>query len=339
MNLSDTQEPRRITMQHLANHLGVAKSTVARALAGSDRVSESTRKQVRALAEELGYRPDPALSRIAEARWKSSSPSGSWTLAILQSKPMRGWKASRLAEAAHAAGFEFDALDLREFDSAGELERVLTARGIRGLLIEALPDPALQGLLEFDWRPFSVLCCGFGRVRLPFDVVRFHHFENSRRAWRYLEEAGCRRIAALLHRHDPIAEDDIGRESAVLFELDQRPRRRRIPLKRVNHARQPELAEWVRRWEADGVIAFPGAIGSVLRKAGIRIPHEVRIVSLHGSTPEAFPYVDCDAGFLYEEALKTLIARVRSGQRGIPEHPREILLEGIWRERSTPARP
>ncbi|WP_308638795.1 LacI family DNA-binding transcriptional regulator [Paenibacillus silvisoli] len=46
---------RKITMQHIADRLGVSKYTVSQALSGKPGISEATRKQVTAMAAALGY--------------------------------------------------------------------------------------------------------------------------------------------------------------------------------------------------------------------------------------------------------------------------------------------
>ena len=48
---------RKITMQTIANELGLAKSAVSRALSGKKGVSEQTRRRVIAAARRCGYLP------------------------------------------------------------------------------------------------------------------------------------------------------------------------------------------------------------------------------------------------------------------------------------------
>lgn len=45
----------RVTLQHIAEHVGVSKYAVSRSLSGKDGVSESTRRTVELAARELGY--------------------------------------------------------------------------------------------------------------------------------------------------------------------------------------------------------------------------------------------------------------------------------------------
>lgn len=55
---------RTVTLLDVARAAGVSKSTVSDALQGSGRVAEATRDRVRAVAEDLGYRPNSAARRL-----------------------------------------------------------------------------------------------------------------------------------------------------------------------------------------------------------------------------------------------------------------------------------
>ncbi|MGW9244783.1 LacI family DNA-binding transcriptional regulator [Streptomyces sp. EN23] len=58
---------RTVTLLDVARAAGVSKSTVSDALQGSGRVADATRDRVRAVAEELGYRPNSAARRLRRA--------------------------------------------------------------------------------------------------------------------------------------------------------------------------------------------------------------------------------------------------------------------------------
>ncbi|RPK94039.1 LacI family DNA-binding transcriptional regulator [Streptomyces sp. ADI98-10] len=58
---------RTVTLLDVARAAGVSKSTVSDALQGSGRVAEATRGRVRAVAQELGYRPNSAARRLRRA--------------------------------------------------------------------------------------------------------------------------------------------------------------------------------------------------------------------------------------------------------------------------------
>lgn len=58
---------RTVTLLDVARAAGVSKSTASDALQGSGRVAGATRDRVRAVAEELGYRPNSAARRLRRA--------------------------------------------------------------------------------------------------------------------------------------------------------------------------------------------------------------------------------------------------------------------------------
>ena len=55
-------------MAEIAQRLGVAPSTVSRALRDDPRISAAVREQVRGIAGELGYRPNPLVSALMAHR-------------------------------------------------------------------------------------------------------------------------------------------------------------------------------------------------------------------------------------------------------------------------------
>jgi LacI family transcriptional regulator len=71
-NKAPTLSRRRIlvTIKNIAEHLGVAASTVARALADNPRISEATRHQVHQAAEQLGYVAHSAARQMRSQRSK-----------------------------------------------------------------------------------------------------------------------------------------------------------------------------------------------------------------------------------------------------------------------------
>ena len=59
---------RRATITDVAEAAGVAASTVSRAFTRPDRVNHQTRAHVLAVAEELGYLPNPAARALESGR-------------------------------------------------------------------------------------------------------------------------------------------------------------------------------------------------------------------------------------------------------------------------------
>ena len=63
-----SQPRRRATITDVATAAGVAPSTVSRAFTRPGRVNHATREHVLAVAEELGYTPNPAARALESGR-------------------------------------------------------------------------------------------------------------------------------------------------------------------------------------------------------------------------------------------------------------------------------
>jgi len=84
--MSDPERPHAdptLTLAELAGRMGLAKSTVSRALSGTGRVSAATRERVRREAERLGYQPDPLLSAFSRYRRKNTTFRGAVVALVL----------------------------------------------------------------------------------------------------------------------------------------------------------------------------------------------------------------------------------------------------------------
>ncbi|MEO5564359.1 MAG: LacI family DNA-binding transcriptional regulator [Chitinophagaceae bacterium] len=60
-----------VTLKKLAKELNLSASTVSRALRGSHEISQQTRDRVKALAEKLGFRPNPYASSLRQNKSKT----------------------------------------------------------------------------------------------------------------------------------------------------------------------------------------------------------------------------------------------------------------------------
>ena len=137
---------KRVTLADIAHEAGVHKTTVARALRNSPRIGLAVRQHIRHLAETMGYRPDPHLSRLM-AQIKTTDPAHQTdTIALWNPLPhsLRDeWVMYELRRMCLGAEEEAarHGYQLEEFyfgDAAltpRRLEKILQARGIRAVLI------------------------------------------------------------------------------------------------------------------------------------------------------------------------------------------------------------
>src|SRR6185312_16192999 len=82
----------KTTLQEVADRAGVHRSTVSLALRDHPRISESVRRKIQSLAQQLGYRINPLVSALMQSR-RSGRAVKHLTLAYVTNYPTRyGWR-------------------------------------------------------------------------------------------------------------------------------------------------------------------------------------------------------------------------------------------------------
>ncbi len=159
--------PERVTIQDIADHLGISKATVCRALLQRARVAPETRKRVTEAAEQLGYTPDPTLRALSKHRWaKHALQRSSYSIALVEINSRRGGKAVSRNEPssvgainrARELGLEIETFAFEEYAKPSRLGDVLFHRGYDGILF-SIRGPVVDW--RFPWDKFSCLAISF----------------------------------------------------------------------------------------------------------------------------------------------------------------------------------
>lgn len=332
----------RVTMRTLAEKLGVTKTTISLALREHPSISHQTRAKVLRLAEEMNYRPDPAVAAIAASRWNRGCPERHRVIAFLshRSQQFHYYEEGYLKpaqERAQSFGYRLERFVIDEYPTAEAVTRVLHTRGIRGILIPQIPNPYSKRIMKIDWSKFTAVCCGIGRVRPALHTVSDNMFVNTRMLWEMAAEAGFKRIGAILHRHDPIAEDDWNRLGAsyAAQEILGIPEADRIPPMRGGFDDDDLIYDWFCKYQPDLVIAFNHSTGEALERKGVRFPEDAELISL--MTEPGLKWT----GFLRPlepiavGAVDLLVSELRDNQWGLPPLPRFTLVVPEWNHGST----
>lgn len=194
------------TLRSLAAEAGVSPMTVSLALRNSREVSTATRRRLQRLAARRGYQPDPTITKLMHhlrarvpARFRASICGLRQTWAPERIRP--GNYLVRLEQGLHARadelGYSLSMIDLDEYPSASQLQRVLLSRGIEGLVL--LPMRAPCDLVDrLDWTVFSTVSATPSVTAPCFHGVMPHHFENMLRACAQLTGGGYKRIGLAL---------------------------------------------------------------------------------------------------------------------------------------------
>lgn len=335
-----TTSPRRVTHADIARRLNLHKSTVSLALRDDPRITAETRERVRAIAETLGYRPDPALATLARQRWAGHETGSGAVLAYVIDSRYPGLNLQRRFFSAARGRAGQHGFDLQEFDFADYADvraamRVLNTRGIRGILVPQLPWPDEPLIRNMPAEDFTVVCVGRGVIATPFHMVSRDMFQVTSIVWREVLRRGYRRIGAAIMRHSPPALDDPERLGASLaLQHECLPAHQHIPVLTADPLDKAAFLAWMERHTPEAVIALVPRVHAWLCDAGWRVPEDVALAGLV-AIPEECPHMSgClrQEGELAAAGVDALIAAMAGHEWGIPEKPRRLLVSPSWYE-------
>lgn len=279
------------TMREVAQRVGVSTSTVSLALRNSPLVAEETRKRIRELADQLGYKIHPLVAAHMRSRRKPQIREKAPMIALVDSQRRRhGWRDNRTQIVrAMLAGAKAQAADrgyaTREFwlhepgITHARFSEILRARGFRGLLIGPSSDLELE--LELRWEWFAVVRLGSAATRPALHRVVADHYQAGMIMARRIHALGYRRPLVLVREkfskvHDRRLTGGFQTEWAHL--PGTRPAA--VPVS-ADLPDGPTLARWIRRYRPDVVVDNEESHAYNLLKAdGWKIPEEIGVASL-----------------------------------------------------------
>lgn len=183
-----------INLKKLAKELNLSASTVSRALRGSHEISQETKDRVKALAEKLGFRPNPYASSLRQSKSK--------TIAVIVpeiennffSQAMNGVEEVAQKKEYHVLIY----LTHEDFHKEKEILKVLRNGRVDGVMISVSNTTKNFDHLSALAESGLPLVC-FDRVAESIDVplVITDDEEAGYKATMHLLEQGCKRIAFL----------------------------------------------------------------------------------------------------------------------------------------------
>jgi Transcriptional regulators len=332
-----------VTLETIARRLKVSKVTVSLGLRGSRRISEEMRAKIARVAEELGYKPNPMVSALMVSLRTKRATGAAFNLCFLTAFPTRdGWRGIPVFPRYHAGararaaelGYGLETHWMGEAANSGaRMSDILEARGIPGIIIAPLPSHGHK--LGLDWSRFSTVVLGWSFNEVPAHHIANSQFHTINTALVACRDRGFTRIGFAI----PQIVDDKTEHiwlSAYLGFLARHPKLKKLaPLVIERFEREPFLA-WHAKQRPEVIVTTHVPILSWLQSAGLRVPRDVAYVYLD-YTPERgdFAGIDQQPEKVGAAAVDLLVEQINQNRRGIPEVPKSVLIEGVWRDGPT----
>ncbi|MBE3576322.1 MAG: LacI family DNA-binding transcriptional regulator [Limnochordales bacterium] len=281
-----------VTIKDIARELGVAHSTVSRAIHDDPRISRETKQRVLEAVARLGYRPNAAARGLVSRRMQAVGLVIPGVADMFYGRIVDG-----VDRAAYEAGFGLS-LYLTHGERRRELDALaqVSERRVDGLIVMARRIPK-KVLLDLARQDIPLVLLEPQVLGLGIDSVRVDNRDGAYKAVRYLLDLGHRRIGF-------IAGPKGQRES------QERWQGYRQALAEAGLSYQPELVQPGDYTEAGGASAVQrwlqlpparrptaifasndrSAIGAVtaLQAAGVPVPQEISVMGYDDITAAAY---------------------------------------------------
>jgi len=329
-----------VTLRSLAKEAGVSPMTVSLALKKSNEISAKTGDRIRALAEKRGYKPDPTMRKLmyhlktrTETRFKATIcaliAEDTTHPVVLDTYPNRiriGMK-----ERAEQLGYATDLLNLNDFPTKDQINRVLINRGIEGLVI--LPLRYISDLSDrISWDQFSTVVVTSALQAPKFHSALPNHFDNVTKSINQIIELGYTKIGFVTLK-------DWGRRTLHRWEggiawhncFRELPQIKIFSETLTNPTDYGNLIDWLSKNQFEVIIAEP-LTQVPFQEILNHIPAQKRpqIITMSWPTPLAVAGVDQLPELVGKAAIEILDGLIVRGEKGIPQVAYATMIEGQW---------
>ena len=331
-------------MSTIARELGVSKNTVSLALRHDPQIPAATRERVQAAAKRLGYALHPVVSHLMAQLRQSHTGAPRHTLALLnanrdkdafRSHPTLPAYVEGVRRRAAQQGYGVDTFWLHdpELDGA-RLNRILRARGIRGLVVVGLMEEnRLPQHFAATWRQHACVVTGVRTHEPTLSFCCVDHHALVLQAVERVLALGYRRPGLVIDRRiDALVE---GRFSSGMWVGQQAlPAEERVlPFFEVEAARADgELFyAWLERERPDVIFTLYNVVRRWVEARGLQVPRDLGLVQLERrAEPQDWAGMEQHNDRTGEAAVDMVISLLHRQELGVPEYPRATLVGASW---------
>jgi len=328
------------TLRQVAAAGGVHHTTLSRALRGHPDVSVARAAELRALAEKMGYVPDPMLRALAAYRSGRRPVAFHSVIAWLNPSPNReDWKRHRTyrtyfahaAERARQLGFHLEEISLPKSGAGAErVTSILNARNINGVIVVPAPVAHIS-LDQIDWKTLSAVRIGHSLVKPKLHAITVSHHNSMLVVMRELRARGYVRPGLCISRS---VDERVNRHwsAAFLREQVELPVKNRLAPYLFERYSHQEFCAWLDRHRPDAIIVVgDDLIPASLRRHGLRVPEDIGVVALvqpeEGDSMTGTVESNRSVGVA---AVDFLVAMMNRQERGVPDYAQTLLIDSSW---------
>jgi len=322
-----------VSLSQLATLAKVSKVTVSLALRDSPRISVLQRKRIRKIADRLGYRPDPERAHLMARLRSKAGRSYQGNIAFVFHSKTERYHGKKFREAIHAQGarhgFVCNEIPFHPEDTCKQLTRILKSRGIQGVILCPTWGVNLDQSFHSLFEQFTCVVVGSIPKTPALHAADADHYRAIRLAFGQALLNGYQRPGLVCAREPEIRRENRS-SAAFLAEQYALPPENRIPILWDITSGTRAFFRWLETYRPDCILSEANEYID-LRTPPFGIPGKVGLISLDWRIEQT----SCAGVDLrYEEvgsaAVDLLVQSLNMDDKGIPEHPRIVLVQPRW---------
>ncbi|WP_026657540.1 LacI family DNA-binding transcriptional regulator [Butyrivibrio sp. AC2005] len=274
----------QITIEDVADALGVSKTTVSRAISGKGRIGEKTRLRVLEYIEQNNYKPNVVAKGLAQRRTFNIAVvwQGDYSLVDL---PF--FQRCLVGMSEVTSGYSYDIIiSMVTGDEISNLKRIIDNHKVDGVILtRTLIDDKTAEYLLRSGIPFVAIGSSSDEKIITVDN---DHFDACRELTSILIGKGHTKLALVGGSQNHMITRT--RYEGFLKAFEQAGKKldeSLIFLNQGNEQRLTEIVKHLAEKKIDGVVCMDdqlaGYVMSICRAAGIRIPEDLRLASFYNS--------------------------------------------------------
>jgi DNA-binding LacI/PurR family transcriptional regulator len=324
-------------MAAVAKAAKVATSTVSKALRDDPTIPVKRRNEIKRIAKSLGYRPNPMVAALMARLHSTRRRNDPHHLAWIDLRPDER-AASRATdfklmlrganERANELGYHIEVHHVqRDGTSAARLHQILTSRSQWGLIIPPVPLELMS--YPLDLRGLTGVTIGTSLHDPTMHRVAPNLFQGAQLACRKLREKNFKRIGLALSRG--MVERVEGRWlGGFLSEQIQWPEKDRVPPLLSEEEDAATFQRWLAQHKPDIILIAEPQFEMWLAAKKNKIA--LAWLRMLEQTKKYFMGVDTRPEKMGAAAVELVVGQIHRNERGSPEIPHTLLLDGIWFE-------
>ncbi|MCH6255621.1 LacI family transcriptional regulator [Puniceicoccaceae bacterium K14] len=335
---------KRIVMKDVAREAGVHQTTVSLALRDHPSLPQETRKRIKKLAIEMGYRPDPALTALNNYRERVKSAPTSHSIGLiinlaseahLKESHVHEQLIRHSRERAKELGYNLDIFWYgRDYHRSKGLDNVLKTRAIPGLILSAFSY--INTDIQLDWDAYSTVKINLLPVGLEVDAILSNQLFAVRLAMRKLRERGIKRIGLAIAEHDEIHTRNLFTGG---FYIGQRTYHatERIPPLVFKPKPMPLLSEQVKDYciehKLDALMSNWNILDICAWQATEALGRDCRFVTLDlNDSSRPYGGVNQNHDQVARTAVDQVVGKINTFQKGTSDSHNMTLVDPSWEE-------